>query len=113
MITDAIRAAGAEDGIHKLGDQVVTVQDGIARTNSGSLAGSTLTMCQALRNTIKFTGRPLEEVIRSATIVPAMSLGWDDEIGAIKPGMKADLVILDQDYQPRLCMVSGLIAYRK
>ncbi len=113
LITDAIRAMGAEDGIHKLGDQVVTVQDGIARTDSGSLAGSTLTMSRALRNAIKFTGRPLEEIIRSATIVPAMSLGLENEIGAIKPGMKADLVILDQNYQPKLCVVSGLVVYSR
>ena len=111
LVTDAIRAAGAEDGILKLGDQIINVKDGIARTDSNALAGSTLTMNQALRNAINFTNRPLEEIIRSATTVPAMSLGLENKIGAIKPGMKADLVFLDQHHQPRLCMVSGRTAF--
>ena len=112
LITDAIRAAGAHDGVHRLGDQVVTVTDGIARTATGSLAGSTLSMQQALRNTLQFTGRTLEEVLPSATRVAAESIGMQDQIGALKPGLKADIVLLDENLTPRLCLVAGKTVYQ-
>ncbi len=111
LITDAIRAAGAQDGTHQLGDQMVVVKDGIARTSSGSLAGSTLKLNVALRNTIGFTGRSLEEILRSATTVPAESIDMEDKIGAIKQGYKADIAIFDEDFVPQMTMVSGKVAY--
>ncbi len=112
LITDAIRAAGANDGVHRLGDQVVTVTDGIARISTGSLAGSTLAMDQALRNTLRFTGRTLEAVLPSATRVAAESIGMQDQIGALKPGLKADIVLLDENLAPRLCLLAGKIVYQ-
>ena len=54
LITDAIRATGMPDGDYALGDQMVHVKDGVARTDAGGLAGSTLTMDQALRNVMEF-----------------------------------------------------------
>ena len=113
LITDAIRAAGAQDGLHQLGDQMVTVKDGIARTSTGSLAGSTLSMNQALQNTTRFTGRKFEEIIRSATSVAAESIGMENQIGSIKPGLKADVVILDENFVPQTCIVSGKVVYKK
>ena len=113
LITDAIRAAGAEDGRHTLGDQVIYVEDGIARTKSGSLAGSTLTMDQALENACQFTGQSLEDILPSATSVPAESLGLDHQIGTLAPGYLADLVILDDDFRPHLTIIGGQVAYQK
>lgn len=113
LITDAIRAAGAEDGRHTLGDQVIYVEDGIARTKSGSLAGSTLTMDQALENACQFTGQSLEDILPSATSVPAESLGLNHQIGTIAPGYLADLVILDDDFRPHLTIIGGQVAYQK
>lgn len=113
LITDAVRAAGAEDGAHRLGDQIITVKDGIARTDSGSLAGSTLTMDQALRNAHAFTKRPWAELLPSATCVAAESLGLADQMGSIKPGAYADVVFMDDDFQPRLTMVAGKVVFQK
>ena len=113
LITDATRAAGASDGNYQLGDQTIIVKEGIARTATGSLAGSTLSMSEAVRNAVKFTGRPFDEVIRSATDVAANSLGLEDQIGSIKPGMKADIIFFDQEFTPRFCMISGNIVFQK
>ncbi len=113
LITDAVRAAGAADGTHRLGDQIITVKDGIARTDSGSLAGSTLTMDQALRNAHAFTNRPWDELLPSATCVAAESLGLADQIGSLKPGAYADVVFMDEDFQPRLTMVAGEVVFQK
>jgi len=113
LITDAIRATGVEDGLHALGDQMITVKEGIARTESGSLAGSTLTMDQAVRNAIKFSGKELWEVIRSATSVPAESIGLSDRIGSIKPGFRADLLFLDEKLYPCRTLIAGKTVYQK
>lgn len=112
LITDAIRATGAEDGRHQLGDQFIMVKNGIAHTDSGSLAGSTLTMDRALRNACKFTNCSFEAILPSATSIPAKSLGIGDKIGSIKPGLKADLVIFDEEIKPSLTMVAGKIVYQ-
>lgn len=113
VITDAIRAVGAADGVHRLGDQVIHVKKGIARTESGSLAGSTLTMDQGLRNACEYTHSSFATLLPSATSVAAESIGMEHEIGSIKPGYKADLAFFDQDYVPQLTMVDGKVVYRR
>jgi N-acetylglucosamine-6-phosphate deacetylase len=113
LITDAIRATGAEDGIHQLGDQEILVKNGIARTDSGSLAGSTLTMDRGLRNACEFTNCSFETILPSATSIPAKSLGMADRIGSIKPGHQADLAIFDKDLNTCLTMVAGKIVFQK
>lgn len=113
LITDAVRAAGAEDGRHQLGDQLITVKDGIARTDTGSLAGSTLTMDAALRNACAFSGLTLADILPSATSTAAESLGLSDQIGSIKPGAFADIVFIDDALRPQMTMVAGRVAFRK
>jgi N-acetylglucosamine-6-phosphate deacetylase len=112
LITDAIQAAGAGDGVHHLGKQTITVEDGIARTDSGALAGSTLTMNDALRNSADFTGLPWQTLLPSATLVPARSLGLDDQIGVIKEDALADIVIMNDVLAPVLTMVGGKTIFR-
>lgn len=111
LITDAIRAAGLADGDYELGGQIVTVQDGIARTAEGSLAGSTLTMDAALRNVIRYTGLSLNEALQMATSTPAEAMGWGGRKGVLAPGADADLILLDADLNVRLTMVGGQIVY--
>jgi N-acetylglucosamine-6-phosphate deacetylase len=61
------------------------------------MAGSLLSLDQALRNLIKFTGCSLEEALTSITQVPARLLGLDSSLGNLVPGAKADLVLLASD----------------
>jgi N-acetylglucosamine-6-phosphate deacetylase len=112
LITDAIQAAGMLDGKFNLGEEPVTVEDGIARTNTGALAGSTLLLRDALKNSAAFTGLPWQDLLPSATSVPAESLGMKDQIGVLAPGAFADLVIMDDQLNPQLTMVSGQIAFQ-
>ena len=113
LITDAIQAAGAADGQHRLGTQTITVQDGIARTQSGALAGSTLFLNDGLINAARFTDSHWTELLPSATAVPAASLGLEDQVGSIKPGAYADLVIIDDHLSPVMTMVGGRIVYQR
>ncbi len=112
LITDAIRGTGLEDGDYHFGGQSIIVRDGIARTPSGKLSGSTLTMDRAVRNAMDFTGLPIQEVLPMATSVPAEVMGWEGEKGCLKPGADADVVVLDQDYRVCLTMVGGRVVYQ-
>ena len=98
LITDAMEAAGAADGRYPLGPLTVEVSGGAVRVaGTDTLAGSTLTMDNALRNTVLSVGVPIEEAAVSAALTPARALGLDDRIGSLEPGKYADLVVLDGD----------------
>jgi N-acetylglucosamine-6-phosphate deacetylase len=96
LITDAIEAAGAGDGVYDHGDMHVTVKDGMAMLSDGSsIAGSTLTMDKALRRSVFSAGVPLHEALLAATATPASAIGLVDRVGVIAPGRQADLLVLD------------------
>jgi N-acetylglucosamine-6-phosphate deacetylase len=98
LITDAMEAAGSADGKYPLGPLTVEVSGGAVRVaGTDTLAGSTLTMDNALRNTVLSVGIPLEQAVISASLTPARALGLDDRIGSLEPGKYADLVVLDDD----------------
>lgn len=113
LITDSIRGAGLPDGDYDQNNQKFSVRNGIARTPEGGLSGSTLTMDRALRNMMKFTGKPLEAILPMATSVPAVEMGIDKFKGFIKPGYDADLVLLDQSYGVEKTIVKGKVVYHK
>ncbi len=92
LITDAMSAAGFGDGDYRLGPLQVTVRDGAARLDSGSLAGSTLTLDAAIR-TVVDAGIPLQDAVLAATATPARALGHP-ELGVLEPGSPADAVLL-------------------
>jgi N-acetylglucosamine-6-phosphate deacetylase len=108
LVTDAIDATGIGDGHFELGGQEVLVNDGEARlADTGSLAGSTLTMDRALRLAVNESGLSLEQVSAAASATPARVLGLDGELGSIAPGYRADLVVLDDDFEVTSVMVDG------
>ena len=113
LITDAIQAAGLKDGEYELGKEKVVVHNGISRTISGGLAGSTLTMDGAVRNMIAFTGLSFEDVIPMATSTPAAAMGWYGKKGIIRPGADADIVVFDQALQVRTTLVGGKVVYQR
>ena len=108
LVTDAIDATGVGDGHFELGGQEVLVHAGEARlAATGSLAGSTLTMDQALRNAVKASGLSIERASAAASLMPARALGLEQELGSIAPGRRADLLVLDDDLQVTDVMASG------
>jgi N-acetylglucosamine-6-phosphate deacetylase len=107
LITDAMDAAGMPDGRYELGGQEVEVTDRVARlTRNGSIAGSTLTMDVALRNAVH-AGIALPDAAAMASTTPARVLGLDDQVGALEAGLRADLVVLGDDYRVKRVMRSG------
>lgn len=111
LITDAIRATGLPNGESELGGQPVFVRDGQCRLADGTLAGSILTMDGALRHFLSATGWPLEKAWPITSRTPAAALGIGDEYGAIVPGYRADLVILDDRLEVVSTIVGGRIVY--
>ncbi|PZF90814.1 N-acetylglucosamine-6-phosphate deacetylase [Micromonospora deserti] len=97
LITDAMAAAGMPDGGYELGGQAVTVAAGVARlTSDGSIAGSTLTMDAALRHAVA-AGIPIADAARMVATTPARAINLGDRLGALQVGLRADLVVLDDD----------------
>lgn len=94
LVTDAVRACGMPEGRYKIYDQEFVVADGAARLADGTLAGSVLTMQQAVRNMVELAGLPLEMVVPLATEVPARILKVQQRKGKIAIGYDADLVVL-------------------
>lgn len=94
LVTDAMRACGMPHGTYSLYQHQVTVGDSGARLQNGDLAGSTLTMMQAVCNMIELAGLPLEMVVPLATEVPARILGVSDRKGRLEVGFDADLVVI-------------------
>ncbi len=106
LITDSMMAAGLEEGIYGLGGQEVVVANGEARLGDGTLAGSILTLDEALRRMLRLTGEPLDKLVPMVTQIPARMLGLCD-MGAIGPGMCADLCLLDENLRPVNTWVGG------
>jgi N-acetylglucosamine-6-phosphate deacetylase len=99
LVTDAMSATDAADGHYTLGRLGVEVSDGIATlAGNGALAGSTLTMDAAFRNLVTGVGMSIEEAVAATSRRPADLLGIADRTGALRPGLLADLVILDEQF---------------
>jgi N-acetylglucosamine-6-phosphate deacetylase len=105
LVTDAITGAGVADGSYSLGNLDVQVHEGTVRGPDGVLAGSVLTMDEAVRN-LHALGVPFEEAIAAATTTPARVLG-DPELGRIDVGLPADLVILNEGLEIERVLVGG------
>jgi N-acetylglucosamine-6-phosphate deacetylase len=108
LITDAMSATGAPDGSYVLGRLKVDVRDGVATlARNGSLAGSTLTMDVAFRNLVLGAGLDLLDAVHATSGKPAELLGISDRVGALRPGLSADLVVLDADLRPSRVLRRG------
>ncbi|WP_213878979.1 N-acetylglucosamine-6-phosphate deacetylase [Pseudomonas sp. dw_358] len=104
-VTDSTAATGMPDGQYKLGSHTVTKCLGGVRLADGTLAGSTLTMDQALRNLVKL-GVPLAEASQRLSQFPADYLGIEER-GRLQPGSWADAVSVNRDLTLAAVMVEG------
>ncbi|MDQ1455950.1 MAG: N-acetylglucosamine-6-phosphate deacetylase [Actinomycetota bacterium] len=105
LVTDAVAAASASGGSYSLGSVELSVQDGAVRAPDGMLAGSVLTMIEAVRN-LHALGAPLESALDAASAVPARVLGLTDA-GRLDIGLPADLVVLDDNLEIESVFVGG------
>ncbi len=98
LITDAATWAGAPDGEYQSNSRPVEVRDGaVFLGGSETLDGSTLTMAEAARRYVRYTGADVVELAAVTATNAARVLGEDYRIGRIKAGYQADLVFLDRE----------------
>ena len=107
LVTDAMRACGLPDGEYKLYEYDVTVRDGAARLADGALAGSVLTMGDAVKNMVELAGLPIETVVPLATEVPARVAGVANRKGKLARRFDADVVIMNEKLEIEQVMVRG------
>jgi N-acetylglucosamine-6-phosphate deacetylase len=105
LVTDSLMAAGLPEGDFSLGSMKGAVINGEARLRDGTLAGSILTMNEAVRNFIRFTGATAPQAAKAASENPAALLGLHK--GRLRPGYDADFVLFDKDFNSRLTVVGG------
>jgi len=108
LITDAMSAAGLDDGEYKIGDLPVIVKHGEARLkDGGALAGSTLTMIRGFRYLVQEVGLSLNAASRAASLTPARLLGIDHRTGSLAQGKQADIVLLNAELDIEGVWVKG------
>lgn len=112
LATDSIAAAGMDEDEYLLGDKKISVKNGLARLEDGTIAGSTLTLIDAVKNYIEFTEASLIDAVKAVTVNPAKLLGVEDQIGTMDIGSKADLITFDHEFQVQFTMIDGEIVYR-
>ena len=105
VVTDSTSATGMPDGEYRLGSQHVTKCLGGVRLADGTLAGSTLTMDQALRNLVSL-GLPVADVSNRLSRYAAEYLGLEDR-GRIARGAWADIVVFDRAFALTATYVEG------
>ncbi|MBM7571314.1 N-acetylglucosamine-6-phosphate deacetylase [Aquibacillus albus] len=113
LITDAMRAKCLKSGTYDLGGQKVTVEDDRAFLEDGTLAGSVLTMDQAFKNMIEFSGCSIPEAIAMSSTNPAKELGLCNKKGSIAIGKDADVVVLDEENKVAMTFCKGYLAFQK
>lgn len=107
LVSDAMMAAGLDDGNYLLGGQEVLVKGGKPQLESGDLAGSTLNLQKALYNIVKYLKVPLKDAVNMASLNPARVINMDKEIGSIEIGKRADLLIIDDQIDIKRVILGG------
>lgn len=106
LISDSLRCSGMPDGEYVFGGQLIELHSGKATMKgSDTLAGSVITVYDAVRNAVRF-GIPLESAVYSASTAPAKAAGLDD-IGSLEAGKCADILVLDKNLELKALWIDG------
>jgi N-acetylglucosamine-6-phosphate deacetylase len=109
LISDAVAPAGLGDGEYQIWGEAIQVVNGRTQNSRGSIAGSVITILDAVRMMLSLGVSELE-VARMASSNPARLLGIEHECGSIEEGKRADLLALDRDGMVQMIMVGGVPA---
>ena len=110
LISDAIAAAGKGDGDYQIWGETISVKNGRTANASGSIAGSVISMLDAVR-LMRSLGAGYVELADMASGNPARLLGLERVCGSIEVGKRADLVVMDHDDKVKLTIIGGEIAF--
>lgn len=108
LVTDAMPPVGAADPAYVLNGETITARNGICQTASGTLAGSALSMIDAVRNTVEMLNVPLDEAVRMGSTYAADFLGLDATHGRIEAGCRADFTVIDRNLRVTETWIGGV-----
>ncbi len=111
LISDSIAAAGMGDGEYKIWGETIAVSNGRTSNAAGSIAGSVITMLDAVRLMLSLGVSAVDAAVMASTN-PARLLRLNNESGSIEEGKRADLVALDEHGNVRLTIVGGSVAFQ-
>ena len=111
LISDAIAAAGMGDGEYKIWGETIEVKNGRTSNSHGNIAGSAISMLDAVRMMMSLEVSEIE-IAQMAATNPARLLRIDHDCGSIEEGKRADLVALDQQRNVRLTIIGGRVAFQ-
>ncbi|WEG35337.1 N-acetylglucosamine-6-phosphate deacetylase [Amygdalobacter indicium] len=106
LVSDAMRAAGLQDGEYDLGGQTVTVSKGVARIANGAIAGGISNIWDNVKRITSY-GIPLQDAVRMASLTPATYLGFDNQIGSLKKSKRADFFAVTHDLEIKRVWIDG------
>lgn len=107
LVTDAMSTVGGGASQFELGGQTIFAVDGALRSASGTLAGSTLDMASAVRNCMAMMRVDLAVASQLASATPARFIGLGERYGIIAEGYRADLVVLDREWNVSRTWIGG------
>lgn len=110
LVSDSMAGLGLRADSAPLGGSRVILDGRSARLEDGTLAGSVISLRDAVRNLKRFTGCSLAEAVTAATLTPARAVG-DTTRGAIVTGKQADLIVVDDALEVVATVVSGQVVY--
>jgi len=108
LISDSVAPTGLPDGDYQLWGEKVMVRNGKTNNERGNLAGSVITMLDAVKMMLSL-GFSDMEVSQMASANPATLLGIEQTHGSIEVGKRADLVALDENENVKLCLIGGQV----
>jgi N-acetylglucosamine-6-phosphate deacetylase len=108
LVTDAMATVGSDVRKFRFDGRDIEVKDGSCRLESGALAGSSLDMLTAVKNTVSFTGLDPLEALRMASTYPAHALNLEGELGYIRAGYRANFIELDDDLHLHRSWIDGV-----
>lgn len=107
LVTDAMASAGTDASSFTFQGETISVRNGRCSNQDNTLAGSNLDMISAVKNCIRLLGLDWQEAVRMASAYPAAQLGLDGELGYIRPGYRASMVLVDEQFTVRETWIDG------
>jgi N-acetylglucosamine-6-phosphate deacetylase len=113
LVSDSVSPCGLRSGRYQFAGRAVRLEGGRITQEDGTLAGSALTLDEALRVQVRQVGLPLHAAARAASYSPARVLGWHRRTGEIAVAKRADLVVLDRRLGVRETWLGGACVHRR